>query len=73
MLELINNSSRYHRSNCTDYNLLIIGIANVGKSSLINSLRRNHVKRGFYNLSNDLSVLVLYSNIYIIILLSLDV
>ncbi|NWW45818.1 MTG1 GTPase, partial [Pedionomus torquatus] len=30
----------------TDYNILVIGVPNVGKSSLINSLRRLHLKKG---------------------------
>ncbi|XP_071667693.1 mitochondrial ribosome-associated GTPase 1 isoform X5 [Patagioenas fasciata] len=30
----------------TEYNILVIGVPNVGKSSLINSLRRLHLKKG---------------------------
>ena len=55
VLELIETSPRYHRTHCPDINLLIIGVPNVGKSSLINSLRRNHIKRGSeYKLLNIL-------------------
>ncbi|XP_064626778.1 mitochondrial ribosome-associated GTPase 1-like [Lineus longissimus] len=38
-LNLIKNSERYHRTEETTYNMLVIGIPNVGKSSLINKLR----------------------------------
>ncbi|XP_064604429.1 mitochondrial ribosome-associated GTPase 1-like isoform X2 [Liolophura sinensis] len=44
--DLIGSRSRYHREESLEYNLLIIGIPNVGKSSLINSLRRTHLKKG---------------------------
>ncbi|XP_068272755.1 mitochondrial ribosome-associated GTPase 1 isoform X2 [Nyctibius grandis] len=44
--ELVGNSPRYHRAESTDYNILVIGVPNVGKSSLINSLRRLHLKKG---------------------------
>ncbi|KAK9720382.1 50S ribosome-binding GTPase [Popillia japonica] len=37
--ELINKSDRYNRSNADDYCIMIIGVPNVGKSSLVNSLR----------------------------------
>lgn len=30
----------------TEYSILVIGVPNVGKSSLINSLRRLHLKKG---------------------------
>ncbi|KFP98072.1 Mitochondrial ribosome-associated GTPase 1, partial [Leptosomus discolor] len=44
--ELVSNSPRYHRAESTEYNVLVIGVPNVGKSSLINSLRRLHLKKG---------------------------
>ncbi|NXF38603.1 MTG1 GTPase, partial [Nyctibius bracteatus] len=44
--ELVGNSPRYHRAESTEYNILVIGVPNVGKSSLINSLRRLHLKKG---------------------------
>ncbi|CAG9565721.1 unnamed protein product [Danaus chrysippus] len=46
MVDLIKNSNRYNRSEELDYNVMIIGVPNVGKSSLINMLRSTymHVK-----------------------------
>lgn len=44
--ELINKSNRYNRSNEEDYNIMIIGVPNVGKSSLVNALRIRHLKKG---------------------------
>ncbi|XP_074642908.1 mitochondrial ribosome-associated GTPase 1-like [Tubulanus polymorphus] len=46
VMELIKNSPRYHRQESQDYNLLVIGVPNVGKSSFINSMRRMHLKKG---------------------------
>ncbi|XP_077586491.1 mitochondrial ribosome-associated GTPase 1 [Stigmatopora nigra] len=46
VLELITNSHRFNREECHNYCLMIIGVPNVGKSSLINSLRRTHLKKG---------------------------
>jgi len=51
-LELIKTSDRYHRSGAPDSNFMIIGIPNVGKSSLINLVRsrtlrvKGHLKVG---------------------------
>lgn len=42
--QLIINSNRYNRSNQPDYNIMIIGVPNVGKSSLTNVLRNRHLK-----------------------------
>lgn len=42
--ELIQNSNRYNRTNLPDYAMMIIGVPNVGKSSLINVLRNRHLK-----------------------------
>ncbi|NWI47613.1 MTG1 GTPase, partial [Picathartes gymnocephalus] len=43
---LVANSPRYHRAESSEHNILVIGVPNVGKSSLINSLRRLHLKKG---------------------------
>lgn len=44
--ELINNSDRYNRTAEEDFNILIIGVPNVGKSSIINSLRNKYLNKG---------------------------
>lgn len=46
VLELLKDTPRYHREDAEDYNLMVIGIPNVGKSSFINALRRTHLKKG---------------------------
>ncbi|NXB11686.1 MTG1 GTPase, partial [Cnemophilus loriae] len=43
---LVANSPRYHRAESSEHSILVIGVPNVGKSSLINSLRRLHLKKG---------------------------
>lgn len=43
--ELIGGSNRYHRSETDDRCVMIIGVPNVGKSSLVNSLRNRHLHR----------------------------
>ncbi|NXA04309.1 MTG1 GTPase, partial [Sapayoa aenigma] len=43
---LVSESPRYHRAESSEYNILVIGVPNMGKSSLINSLRRLHLKKG---------------------------
>ncbi|NXP25145.1 MTG1 GTPase, partial [Scytalopus superciliaris] len=43
---LVAESPRYHRAESSEYNILVIGVPNTGKSSLINSLRRLHLKKG---------------------------
>ncbi|NXF77427.1 MTG1 GTPase, partial [Sclerurus mexicanus] len=43
---LVAESPRYHRAESSEFNILVIGVPNVGKSSLINSLRRLHLKKG---------------------------
>lgn len=42
--QLITNSDRFNRSEQPEYNLMIIGVPNVGKSSLTNVLRNRHLK-----------------------------
>ncbi|XP_014822145.1 PREDICTED: mitochondrial ribosome-associated GTPase 1 isoform X1 [Calidris pugnax] len=44
--KLLGDSPRYHRAESTAHSILVIGVPNVGKSSLINSLRRLHLKKG---------------------------
>ncbi|CAG9765640.1 unnamed protein product [Ceutorhynchus assimilis] len=44
--DLINDSNRYNRQDEEDFNLMIIGVPNVGKSSLINALRARHLRKG---------------------------
>ncbi|GAB1868190.1 Mitochondrial GTPase 1 [Camponotus japonicus] len=41
--KLISNSSRYNRAQEESYCMMVIGVPNVGKSSLINRLRSNHL------------------------------
>ncbi|KAG0719458.1 Mitochondrial ribosome-associated GTPase 1 [Chionoecetes opilio] len=45
MASAIKGSERYNRSEETAYNVMVIGIPNVGKSSLINALRAKHIRR----------------------------
>ncbi|NXC82288.1 MTG1 GTPase, partial [Cercotrichas coryphoeus] len=44
--KLVAEGPRYHRAESSEHNILVIGVPNVGKSSLINSLRRLHLKKG---------------------------
>lgn len=44
MNELISTSDRYNRSEVSEYLAMIIGVPNVGKSSLINLLRNKNLK-----------------------------
>jgi ribosome biogenesis GTPase A len=46
MKELIEKSDRYHRTGTQEYHAMIIGVPNVGKSSLINMLRSKHLRKG---------------------------
>uniref|UniRef100_A0A673AEX7 Mitochondrial GTPase 1 n=1 Tax=Sphaeramia orbicularis TaxID=375764 RepID=A0A673AEX7_9TELE len=46
VMEIIENKPRFNRDENTDYCLMVIGVPNVGKSSLINSLRRTNLKKG---------------------------
>ncbi|XP_028160841.1 mitochondrial GTPase 1 [Ostrinia furnacalis] len=43
MVDLIKNSNRYNRTEESDYNVMIIGVPNVGKSSLINMMRSKNM------------------------------
>ncbi|NXM02102.1 MTG1 GTPase, partial [Tyrannus savana] len=43
---LVSEGPRYHRAESSEFNILVIGVPNMGKSSLINSLRRLHLKKG---------------------------
>lgn len=43
VVDLINNSDRYNRQTVKGFKIMIVGIPNVGKSTLINRLRQLHV------------------------------
>lgn len=43
--DLISNSGRYNREGEKDFCVMIIGVPNVGKSSLLNVLRNRHLKK----------------------------
>ena len=43
--ELIQSRPRYHREGADDFNLLVVGVPNVGKSTFINALRNNQMHR----------------------------
>ncbi|XP_061490723.1 mitochondrial ribosome-associated GTPase 1 [Rhineura floridana] len=44
--ELISSSQRYQRAENVEYCIMVIGVPNMGKSSIINSLRRLHLRKG---------------------------
>ncbi|KAG1927122.1 mitochondrial ribosome-associated GTPase 1 isoform X2 [Pimephales promelas] len=44
--QLIESGSRFHREEDRSYCLMVIGVPNVGKSSLINAVRRTYLKKG---------------------------
>lgn len=43
---LMRNSERYNRADASDFNIMVVGIPNVGKSCLINRLRSQYLKKG---------------------------
>uniref|UniRef100_A0A3B4FWI2 Mitochondrial GTPase 1 n=1 Tax=Pundamilia nyererei TaxID=303518 RepID=A0A3B4FWI2_9CICH len=46
VMDIIASKPRFNREEITNYCLMVIGVPNVGKSSLINSLRRTNLKKG---------------------------
>lgn len=46
VVDLINRSDRHNRAAADHFNIMIVGIPNVGKSTLINRLRQHHLGRG---------------------------
>lgn len=44
-IELIKNSERFNRSEEKEHSIMIIGVPNVGKSSLVNILRNRHLNK----------------------------
>ena len=46
VLDLVHSAPRFHRTHTDSFNLLVIGVPNVGKSSFINALRSIHLKKG---------------------------
>lgn len=46
VMEVIEDSPRFNRVDNANYCLMVIGVPNVGKSSLINALRRTNLKKG---------------------------
>lgn len=45
VMEAINSRPRYNRENAIDYNLMVIGVPNTGKSTFINAVRRMHTTK----------------------------
>lgn len=43
MLDSLQNERRFNRAVKTEYQVMVVGIPNVGKSSLINALRRTNL------------------------------
>lgn len=53
LIDRIRKSDRFNRSSNHEYGIMIIGVPNVGKSSLINSIRTNCLKKCKYNYNYD--------------------
>ena len=64
MRKLVEGSERYGRSHIKEYHAMIIGIPNVGKSSLINMLRAKHLKKGKHVLPFELLHFGSFENSY---------
>lgn len=43
IVDLINKSERFNRESASEYKIMVVGIPNVGKSTLINRLRQYHL------------------------------
>lgn len=46
IMKLIDSHPRYKKTELSMYNVMVIGIPNIGKSSFINTVRRTHVQKG---------------------------
>ncbi|XP_021930044.1 mitochondrial GTPase 1 isoform X2 [Zootermopsis nevadensis] len=46
VVKLVSSSERYNRSEEKDFSVMVIGVPNVGKSSLINALRSKYLGKG---------------------------
>lgn len=46
IMKLIDTHPRYKRTELSEYNVMVIGVPNIGKSSFINAVRRTHVQKG---------------------------
>jgi ribosome biogenesis GTPase A len=55
--KLVSSSDRYNRSEEKDFSVMVIGVPNVGKSSLINALRSKYLGRGMTSLFSVLNPL----------------
>ena len=52
-IEVVNNEDRYNREFVPDYRLMVCGIPNVGKSSIINALRRIYMARKKHKVAEE--------------------
>jgi len=50
VVKLVSASERYNRSEEKDFSVMVIGVPNVGKSSIINTLRSKYLGRGMRRL-----------------------
>jgi len=48
-VDLVRSAPRYNRDASNDFNILIIGVPNVGKSSLINRIRNKAMKKSTHS------------------------